>query len=93
MHWLEKACAENPLLIARDDPHWSDADSLELLAYVCRRIETLPVCVLGTLRPEPDRAGGFVDDLAATTGAQRISLGPLSSGDGSDNRPRPALTL
>lgn len=78
MRWLEKACAADPLLLALDDLHWSDDDSLELLGYLCRRIAQLPVAVLGTLRPEPDRAQKLVEDLVKTVGATVISLAPLS---------------
>ncbi len=78
MRWLEKACAEAPLLLALDDLHWSDGDSLELLGYLCRRITQLPVAVLATLRPEPDRAHQLVDDLVTTVGASVIALAPLT---------------
>ena len=78
MAWLEKTCAAEPVLIALDDLHWSDGDSLEILGYLCRRISKLPVLVLGTLRPEPDDARKLVEDLIATANAKVITVSPLS---------------
>ena len=76
--WLEEACARDPLLLALDDLHWSDDDSLELLNYLCRRIAHLPIVILATLRPEPDRAHQFINDLVSNSEAKLISLGALS---------------
>lgn len=78
MRWLEKTCATAPVLLALDDLHWSDDDSIGLIGYICRRIRQLPVAVLGTLRPEPSRANSLVEDLAATAGAHLVPLTPLT---------------
>jgi DNA-binding CsgD family transcriptional regulator/tetratricopeptide (TPR) repeat protein len=60
-----------PTLIALDDLHWADADSLALLTFLARRIRDLPVAVIGTLRPWPqaavDTARGLTDDGYAVT--------------------------
>ena len=51
LYWLVSALAEErPLLLAVDDLHWSDDPSLRFLAYLARRLEGLPVAVVGTLR-------------------------------------------
>ena len=36
---------------ACDDMHWCDRPSLSFLAYIVRRLEGLPVVVVGSLRP------------------------------------------
>ncbi len=76
--WLEKTCAAEPLLLALDDLHWSDDDSLELRGYLCRRMSQSPVLFVGTLRPEPAHARQLVEDLVATAHATVISISPLS---------------
>jgi class 3 adenylate cyclase/DNA-binding CsgD family transcriptional regulator len=55
LYWLTANLAEaRPLALAVDDVHWSDAPSLRWLAYLARRLEGVPVCVLATLRPLAD---------------------------------------
>jgi class 3 adenylate cyclase len=55
LYWLTVNLAESrPLALAVDDVQWSDAPSLRWLAYLARRLEGLPVCVLATLRPVED---------------------------------------
>ena len=53
LRWLGEVSAERPVLIALDDLHWSDPDSLELFGFLCRRLHGLRVLVVGTVRPEP----------------------------------------
>lgn len=53
--WLE-GLATGPVFLGLDDLHWADLDSLALLMFLCRRIGTLPVAVVGTLRPWPPAA-------------------------------------
>jgi class 3 adenylate cyclase/DNA-binding CsgD family transcriptional regulator len=55
LYWLTVNLAESrPLALAVDDLQWSDAPSMRLLAYLARRLEGVPVCLLGTLRPLED---------------------------------------
>jgi class 3 adenylate cyclase/DNA-binding CsgD family transcriptional regulator len=52
LYWLTVNLAESrPLTLAVDDLQWSDPPSLRWLAYLARRLEGAPVCVLATLRP------------------------------------------
>ncbi|HWH11044.1 MAG TPA: AAA family ATPase [Solirubrobacteraceae bacterium] len=53
---LESSARDRPLLLAVDDLHWTDPDSLALLGFVCRRIAGLPIGVIATLRPWPPAA-------------------------------------
>lgn len=55
LYWLTVNLAESrPLAFAVDDLQWSDASSLRWLAYLARRLEGVPACVLATLRPVED---------------------------------------
>ena len=55
MKWLRDD-APLPLLIAIDDLHWSDCDSLDMIALACRRLKQVAVAVVATLRPWPAEA-------------------------------------
>jgi DNA-binding CsgD family transcriptional regulator len=68
-----------PLLIALDDAHWADPDSLTLLRLICRRITALPVAVLVTARPWPPEALLAADEMAAHRLATVCHLAPLSA--------------
>ncbi|MFN2465874.1 MAG: AAA family ATPase [Candidatus Dormibacteria bacterium] len=61
--WLERTAVQ-PLLLVLDDLHWSDPDSLSLLAFLCRRLRNLPVAIVGALRPWPPEAREVVEGLA-----------------------------
>jgi class 3 adenylate cyclase/predicted ATPase len=43
---------ENPVLMIVEDAHWIDPTSLEVIGRVVARIETLPVLLIVTFRPE-----------------------------------------
>lgn len=69
--------ARQPLLLAVDDVHWSDASSLRFLLYLVERVEDLPVTLVVTRRSgEPDR--GLLEELAHHRLAERMVLSPLS---------------
>jgi DNA-binding CsgD family transcriptional regulator len=76
--WLDQQARDTPLLLALDDLHWGDRDSLELLAFLARRLAGTRILVLGSLRPEPDRANEIAQELAASGHAQPLRLAPLS---------------
>jgi ATP/maltotriose-dependent transcriptional regulator MalT len=67
-------------LLALDDLHWADPDSLALLSFVARRIAGLPVAVLVTLRPWPPAACELAHTLAHDGYATVEKLAPLSEG-------------
>jgi DNA-binding CsgD family transcriptional regulator len=73
--------AEAPLLLAVDDLHWSDRASLRFLAYVMRRLEGLPVLLVGSVRPlEQGTDDALLAELLSDPDAQVLSPGPLSAG-------------
>ncbi|MGH9281245.1 MAG: ATP-binding protein [Acidimicrobiales bacterium] len=78
LRWLEGVTADGPVVLAFDDLHWSDGDSLALLSYLCRRIDALPVAVIATLRPWPPEAEEMCLRLAAAGYGRIERLAPLS---------------
>jgi DNA-binding CsgD family transcriptional regulator len=76
--WLTSVAADSPLLLALDDLHWADPDSLELIGFLCRRFAGCRILLLGGLRPEPDPAWALVRELIGSGHATMISLAPLS---------------
>jgi ATP/maltotriose-dependent transcriptional regulator MalT len=76
LSWLQHAAG--PVLLALDDLHWSDPDSLALLSFICRRLSGLPVAVLATLRPWPPAAHELARALVHNGYASVQRLAPLS---------------
>ena len=76
LRWLE--AMDQPVLIALDDLHWADSDSLGLLALLCRRIGSLPVAIIATLRTWPDDAREVTASLVGSGVARLERLAPLS---------------
>ena len=75
---LESSARDRPLLLAVDDLHWSDPDSLALLSFVCRRIGTLPIGVVATLRPWPPPALDAARNLEDQGLASVVWVAPLA---------------
>ena len=76
---IRRLAANAPLLLAFDDLHAADPDSLDLIHLLCHRIAPLPVAVIATSRPWPEPALLVAEDLVAggVAGVQRLS--PLSA--------------
>jgi DNA-binding CsgD family transcriptional regulator/tetratricopeptide (TPR) repeat protein len=53
---LSAIAEERPVLCGLDDAHWLDPPSLDVIAFVARRIEAEHVAVLATVRPGEGRA-------------------------------------
>jgi DNA-binding NarL/FixJ family response regulator len=79
LFWLVvNLSAEGPLFIAVDDLHWCDAPSLRALAYLVRRLEGLPVLLVGSLRPsEPGVDRALLSEIAADPLCVSLGPGPL----------------
>jgi DNA-binding CsgD family transcriptional regulator len=73
-----RVAAIQPLLLAFDDLHWADADSLAFLHLLCRRIGPLPLALIATMRPWPDAALRSATSLAAQGLAEIEQLEHLS---------------
>ncbi len=77
----EHATAERPLVLVFDDVHLADVATLELAAYLARRIERLPVLLVLTRRQRP-RSEGVDALLHAARGrgvpVAEVELEPLA---------------
>jgi DNA-binding CsgD family transcriptional regulator len=79
LYWLTAALAErDPLLLAIDDAHWSDAASLDYLGFLLPRLEELPVLVVMACRPEEPGAASSLARIATDSMARRLTPGALS---------------
>lgn len=83
LYWATVRAAETtPVLIAIDDLQWCDRVSLEYLAYLARRIESLPIAIVATLRPaDSSAAAASVRELMSDPG--RLSISPRPLGESS----------
>jgi DNA-binding CsgD family transcriptional regulator len=78
LQWLLQA-SDFPLLIALDDLHWADPDSIALISFLCRRLQPMRVGILGVLRPYPLAASQVAAALAHDNVATVVRLGPLDN--------------
>jgi class 3 adenylate cyclase/tetratricopeptide (TPR) repeat protein len=51
MDWISRTAQRRPVVIALEDLHWFDPSSFELIGYLIKRIRTLPVLMLHSMRP------------------------------------------
>ena len=51
-NYLEELIAANPAVVVLDDLQWADHESLDLLEYITRRIERLPLLLMATYRSD-----------------------------------------
>jgi predicted ATPase len=76
---LSLGTAAHGLVLVLEDLQWSDASTVEFLAYVARRTDRLRLLVLGTYRPAEVIAGGhplrqMVQELVAHRLCQEVRL-------------------
>lgn len=81
LQWLEAVA--QPTLLLLDDLQWADEDSLALLSFLCRRIGSLPVAIIGSMRPWPRAALGRAVVLAKDGDARIERLRPLTDASAS----------
>jgi DNA-binding NarL/FixJ family response regulator len=70
--------ADGPVLLAIDDAQWVDESSADVLRFVLRRLGSLPVGVLATVRGRPVDAPFELERSFARF--RRLTVGPLSVG-------------
>ena len=78
LRFLE-AKSSQPLLLLLDDVHWADPDSIGLLSFLCRRISSLPIAIIASLRPWPPQAYQVAQRLMTSGDAEVEQLRPLSA--------------
>jgi class 3 adenylate cyclase/tetratricopeptide (TPR) repeat protein len=79
LQWLSK---RNPLVMVLDDLHWADPVSVELISYLFRLSDEIPVLYLCSLRPHRKVAGWEIKLRGETDFPHRyseITLQPLSA--------------
>ena len=75
---VERLAVRAPFLLALDDLQWADTSTLAALRSIARRVETLPVVLLGAYRTGHEVADLHrVTDNMLRAGATRLALGPL----------------
>ena len=78
LYWLLAGIAqERPVLLVADDLQWCDPSSLRWLLYLARRIDGLPVALLGATRPADPDDPAPVEQLVAADGTRVRCPGPL----------------
>ena len=75
--WLISVLREQTVVLAVEDAHWIDTTSLELTAQLARVIQTHPLLVYLTGRPESGTAFDHVEGGGSPDGLVDIALGPL----------------
>ncbi|MGY1985070.1 BTAD domain-containing putative transcriptional regulator [Blastococcus sp. SYSU DS0669] len=82
LYWLAvNLTADGPVMLAIDDVQWCDSASLRSLAYLVRRLEAVPVLVVGTVRTgEPHEDEELLAELALEPAAVVLRPGTLSAG-------------
>lgn len=82
LYWLVANLAdEKPVLLAVDDAHWADEPSLRFLAYLARRVESLPIALVIGARGDHDPAGSSaaaIAEVCADPAMGRLEPGPLA---------------
>jgi DNA-binding CsgD family transcriptional regulator len=78
---LGVASTAAPVLLVLEDIHWADRSTLDLLAFLARRLRTEQILIVATYRDdEADRRDGlrrFLADIATAPSARRIELAGL----------------
>ncbi|GAA4560791.1 ATP-binding protein [Pseudonocardia xishanensis] len=70
-----------PRVFVVEDLHWADEATLDLVRFLARRIEALPLLLVLSFReplPPDNPLVPVLGDLVASAGAGRVSLAPLS---------------
>jgi DNA-binding CsgD family transcriptional regulator len=82
---LARASAAGPVLLSIEDLHWADRSTLDLLAFLARRMHGERLLIVATFRnDEVDRRDGlrrFLADVATAPGARRLELAGLARGE------------
>jgi ATP/maltotriose-dependent transcriptional regulator MalT len=80
LYWLTANLAErHPVLLAVDDAHWGDPESLRFLHYLAGRLEETPVLLVLTARPaEPGAHIELIAAIESDPAAEILRPPPLS---------------
>ena len=74
-----------PLVVALEDTHWADPDTVAVLEYLVDNVVDQPVLVVASLRTEPPSpAGDLVRRLRGRPGVVHLALGRLTEREVAD---------
>lgn len=73
--FLAALAAVRPIVLLLDDLHWVDATSAGLLLHLARRLQGLPLLVVGAYRPEEARPAAEAGPLSTVLGEVQRTLG------------------
>ena len=69
-----------PAVLVVDDLHWADEGTLVALRHIGRRLQAVPLLVIGAYRPQPmSSALDRTISSLQSSGAETITLGPLDA--------------
>lgn len=76
------ALRDTPTVLVVEDLHWADAASVEVLRFLARRVESIPLALLVTTRDHEVGAAhparGLLGDVARLDSCERLPLSALS---------------
>lgn len=79
---LRDVLAAQPTLLVIEDVHWGDEATLEMLRYLGRRLDGLPLLIVATYRADEvsrlHELTVVLGDLATSAGVARMQLPPLT---------------
>jgi DNA-binding SARP family transcriptional activator len=76
---VQAAAGSSPLALCIDDLQWSDPASLRFIAYLARRVASLPILIAATVRTgEPDADEALLGELAQEPVTLALNPRPLS---------------
>lgn len=81
---LSRATDERPLVLALEDLHWADRQTLDLLSFLARTVHDDPLLIVATFRPaeaEDVGIGAVVAELERLPSTTHVVLSPLSDDD------------
>ena len=79
LYWLvSNLAARAPVLLAVDDAHWADDPSLRFLAYLARRVDSIPVALVICMRPEEEAISPeLLADIRGNPSTWEVQPSPL----------------
>ena len=79
MYWLTANFCDiaPPLLLALDDVHWADPQTVRWITYLSARVADLPVLMLATARFEENGPGSIAAAIEGNPHASAVALEPL----------------
>jgi DNA-binding SARP family transcriptional activator/tetratricopeptide (TPR) repeat protein len=85
---LMRLARQRPLVVVVEDLHWADEMSVRLLAFLGRRLRTVPLLALATIREEELADSLFLrqtlDELDESGQVERLTVAPLSRAETTD---------